>query len=237
MEFSALWIIIIRIYIINSLNRRIVYSLRYGLFWERSRLAIVLCFIDSAFLIQVESDTQEYEDIQANIQKQWNSKSIPCPSLTLVLAVVNPREDTNFTEYKNMYSIKDKNISSFFLGTDIGCDLYYNHIPCKNASNFSNCRMCHLTSHGLGKLIYHDNPSFSLQKNLVDAHLKVKPDSEMHIYSLLLCDVACGNAKKVRTNNEERPEGADVVVVQQTEEVKVFNADLACIRYILFYIV
>ncbi len=65
----------------------------------------------------------------------------------------------------------------------------------------------------------------------------MKPNSEMHIYSLLLCDVVCGNAKKVRTNNEECPEGADVVVIQQTEEVKVFNADLACIRYILFYIV
>ena len=187
----------------------------------------------------MDSGSQEFQDIEGTLQKHWSSKDIKCPSLKLILAVVNPNQDANFMEYKQIYDVKDKNIASYFFGTNIGCDLYNDQTPCNGAMrNFSNCSVCHLASQGFGKLIYPDSPSFLLHKNPVDAHNKVQPDSEMYTYSLLLCDVACVNVKKAKNDADagERPERVDAVVVQQTDELKVFNADIVCLRYILFYI-
>ena len=193
----------------------------------------------------MDPSSQEFKNVETLFQKRWNSKEKKCPTLTLVLAILNPSLNKRFTNYAESHAIlKDKkeHIKPFYFGTRLGCDLHTYQDLCKNAFSFSKCGICNLSCEGFGKIVA---PMIPLDKSPSDAHSKTEPHVDSYMCGLLMCDVVRGHAKRMsrKASDISRPEGTDVVsvrsnslIIGHTECIRIYNADAVCPRYVLIYV-
>ena len=185
-------------------------------------------------------------DIETLFQKRWSSKEEKCPSLTLILAIVSPFQDRQFRNYIEASEKKDNKAKDaskvFFFGTSLGCDLQTYQSPCRNLSNFMVCGVCNLASEGFSHLV---SPMIPLDSNPASAHHKAERHSDSYTYALLMCDIACTNTRKMKRklcDIEGRPDGVDTVgvrngsILRNMDEMRVYNADAVCPRYVLIYV-
>ena len=202
------------------------------------------------FFLEVPPSSAEYRSVEDLFHKKWISdKKQKPPTLTQVLAILNPVLHDNFEQYKWLHIDKEKRdtkmIRRLFFGTKLGCDLDTYQVPCANADSIGVCSTCNLSLHGFSRLSI---SGVKLDKNPVHSQEKAAFHEDSLTYGLLLCDVACANTKKMsrRTASESeiRPEGFDAVTIKSrrgsflkhsTDEVVVYNADAVCPRYVLLY--
>lgn len=205
------------------------------------------------FFIEVKSSSPEYKTVEDFFQKSWTSKERKTPpSLSLVLAVLNPSLEHNFKQYKELYIKTEKEeakmVKKVFYGTNLGCDLHTYQVPCKRVAS-TECNVCELALHGFGRLCV---SGVTLDRNPAKSHDKAKMHADSLTYGLLMCEVACTKSKKlVRSVSDSAstvaPEGFDAVKVniksgplafpkKSTDEVIVYKADAVCPRYILLYV-
>ena len=210
-------------------------------FWNFDTALTKYCIerdVQAGFFVEVDSGSQEYREIKEYFQKKWKK----CPNIDLVLAIVNPSLNEQFTNYKEIHgNKKDKknSIKKFFFGTKLGCDLQTYQVPCKR-DKLSDCDVCRLALNGFEDLCI---DGLRLDKNPEIAHSKAKPHDDSFTYGLLLCDVACGsNMKKTESAVSIQRDGFDVVgiskgvVKKSTDEIVLYNAKALCPRYILLYV-
>ena len=210
--------------------------------------------VQAGFFVEVDSGSQEYREIEEHFQKKWKKY----PNIALVLAIINPSLNEQFTNYKEIHGDKkdikspikkdtrstvrkdSKNsVKKFFFGTKLGCDLQTYQVPCKH-DKLSGCDVCHLALNGFEDLCI---DGMRLDKNPEIAHSKAKPHEDSFTYGLLLCDVVCGsNMKKVKSAVNIQRDGFDAVgiskgvVKNSTDEIVLYNAKALCPRYILLYV-
>ena len=184
--------------------------------------------------------------MEDEFQRKWSNKDKKCPSLTLLLAILNPSLNERFTNYKLVHNgEKDTKtlLKRLFFGTNLDCDLHNYQIPCKNSES---CGVCSLALQGFGKLGMSGVP---LHKNPGVAHEHASLSEGPLMFGLLMCEVACGNVKRLKSRTmsdteDIRAEGYDAVSFQRvnslfknyTDEVVVYNTDAICPRYILLYV-
>jgi hypothetical protein len=207
-------------------------------------------YIAPGFFIEVKSGSPEYKSVEEHFQKTWSSKERKTPpSLSLVLAILNPSQEQRFTEYKQLYAENDKkegkSVKKLFYGTTLGCDLQTYQVPCE-ISHSTECTMCGIALHGFGERCK-SGVSITFDTNPARSHDKANVHEGSLTYGLLLCEVSCTNSKKlVRSSSDSKaviPEGFDAIKVKnrsrlvlKTDEVIVNKADAVCPRYILLYI-
>lgn len=209
------------------------------------------------FFIEVKPGSLEYTNVEELFLKSWSSKDRKTPpSLSLVLAVLNPSLEKRFKEYKQLYSEAEKEgkgkgakkeakmMKKLFYGTNLGCDLHTYQVPCKQAEPMD-CSVCDLALHGFGRLC---TSGVTLDKNPARSHEKAKVHMDSLTYGLLMCEVECSNSKKlVRSVSDSKvlPKGFDAVKVniksglmlkKSTDEVIVYKANAVCPRYVLLYV-
>ncbi len=197
------------------------------------------------FFLNVDPNLQEFKSVESLFQKRWTSKEKACPSLTLVLAILNPTLNKRFIDYAESRAPLKKDrkelIKTFYFGTKLGCDLLSYQDSCKNYSDLSKCGICNLSSEGFSKIVA---PYIPLDKNPADAHFKTDPHEDSYMYGILMCDVVSGIAKRMsrKDSNVSRPKGVDAVKVRSgsimghTENVRIYNADTVCPRYVLIFV-
>lgn len=99
--------------------------------------------------MEVERTSPEYKTVEDHFKKKWSNKEKKvAPSLTQVLAVLNPSLEAKFTTYNQLQaavageSTKEKKnpklVKKLFYGTELGCDLYTYQVPCRHGY----CRVC-----------------------------------------------------------------------------------------------
>lgn len=213
--------------------------------------------------MEVEQGSPEFKTVEDHFKKKWvgvEKGRKTTPTLRQVLAIINPALEKKFADYKEYHLItKDKEqklVKRYFFGTNLSCDLYTYQIPCghqcrtcgiggSQGGDVSSCGVCELALHGFGQ---YSMSGVTLDKNPQHSHDKAKMHMESLTYGLLMCEVACANARsfKQRTLSESEihPEGYDAVKIKRTksilknstDEVMVYRADAVCPRYILLYV-
>jgi len=194
----------------------------------------------------VDPKSREFQNVETLFQKRWSSKEKKCPSLTMVLSVLNPFLNKRFTDYANSHALLKKDrkelVKTFYFGTTLGCDLHNYQDICSDVFDFSKCGVCNLCCEGFGKIV---SPMIPLDKDPADAHFKTDPHADSFMYGIIMCDVVSGNAMRQTrrmSNSTSRPEGADAVKVRRgtiighTDSIRMYNADAVCPRYILMYV-
>lgn len=204
------------------------------------------------FFIEVKSSSPEYKTVEELFHKSWSSKQRKTPpSLSLVLAVINPSLERSYQEYKQLCIKSEKEeakmVKKVFYGTNLGCDLHTYQVPCRRVAS-TECSLCELAVHGFGRLCTSSGAGVTLNCNPAWSHDKAKVHADSRMYGLLMCEVACTKSKKlVRSVSDSRvpSEGFDSVKVnvksgpslkKSTDEVIVYKADAVCPRYILLYV-
>lgn len=203
--------------------------------------------IAPGFFVEVTSGSLEYKNVEELFHKTWSSKERKTPpSLSLVLAVLNPSLEHKFEEYKLIYIENERKVKKLFYGTNLVCDLYTYQVPCE-ITHSTECSTCDLALHGFGQLC---KSGVTLDKNPAMSHDKAKVHMDSLTYALLLCDVECTNSRKVVHSVRDSkviPGGFDVVKVNiksglhdilktSTDEVIIYNENAVCPRYILLYL-
>ena len=198
----------------------------------------------------MRSDSAEYKDVEEFFRKKWMSKERKtAPTLSLVLAVVNPKLEARYAKYKEDHSAeKSFKVKKLFYGTDLGCDLHTYQIPCKGAAaNPIECSVCDLSLCGFERHMSATVPArVTLDDNPAKSHENAEVHEDSRLYGMVMCEVACANSKKVGRSLSDAgqlPEGLDTIKVKgknilkgSTEEVIVYKANAVCPRYVLLYV-
>ena len=207
---------------------------------------------DVVSFLELDPQSFDFQDLSRKFRKSWAEKKGSCPTVKVVLAIVNPRVSKRFDEYVKTLPMKHQLIEQYYHGTSRLCSIgeaQYLQL-CGN----SRCGACGISkSNFQSSRIGRDRwqrfgNGFYLAPNSSKSHDYTARGTQGQMQAMFVCDVAPGNKYNLRYNCIDLagpPEGYHSVYGHcayfghfgnlNYEELVVFSSDAICPRYLLLY--
>lgn len=217
---------------------------------------MIVCYNNSGamgYFVHVKPSSEEFKKIKQKFEGGWCSKKGRCPTVQLILSVVNPTVEKAFYDYKDSLPPSYVHSEMYFHGTRLSCHIDEYQSPCSNVD----CSICAIAKQGFHKTYIRRHryqrfgQGFYLAPNSSKSsdYCSVSGSGDTTNYTaMLLCEVAPGKKHFLRhslTTLQGPPPGCHSVYGKSKflffngdlnyDEIVIFESRAICPRYVLLF--
>lgn len=198
--------------------------------------------------MELKSQSLDFKQLARRFQSCWKRAKGPCPTVHVVVAIVNPHFSKRLEDYVATLPPSYREIEQYFHGTSLTCHMGENEYIC--LCNEPNCGACGISRNNFQASRIRTNNWQRYGHGFYLAPDSSKSNDYAHTTgkykAMFVCDVAPGNKYNFLFNHSDLrgpPQGyhsvygrfGDGLGTLNYEEIVIFNPHAICPRYILLY--